>query len=125
MDGPTTRQLDLFRAVEDVHELTEAIVVLLVDAEGASVAVSGDEDDLPPPLRAVLAGKRLKAAGSVVALLSPIAPELADSRLNVSIYDVDGSHLLAVAFGADADFDRVRMISEQGREMIAEILRAS
>ena len=45
MDGPTAQQIDLFRAVEDIHELTAAIVILLTDRDGVAVAVAGDEDD--------------------------------------------------------------------------------
>lgn len=119
---PTALQIDLFRVVEDVHELTCATVVLLVDEEGQTLAVSGDEDDLPSSLRAVLSGKRLRAAGGVRELLSPIAPELGDSRLNVTIFDVDGRAVLAIAFGADADLGTVQSIGGEVRAMIAELL---
>jgi hypothetical protein len=123
--APTTLQIELFRTMEDIHEMTGALVVLLVDAEGRSIAVSGDEADLPAPLRAVLGGRRLKVAGSVIALLSPIAGDLAGSRLNVSVYDVDGAHVLAIAFGADADFATVESVGREARAMLCEILRTS
>lgn len=122
---PSALQIELFRAVEDVHEMTRAIVVLLVNEEGASVAVSGDEDDLPPSLRAVLSGRRLSAAGSVRELLSPIAGELVDSRLNVTILEVAGGFVLAIAFGADADLDTVQAVGAEARTMIGELLAAS
>ena len=53
---PSEKELALFRAVEDIHDLTQAITVLLVDADGGAVAVSGDEDDIPVALRSVLSG---------------------------------------------------------------------
>jgi hypothetical protein len=122
MPLPSALEIELFRAVEDVHELTGAIVVLLVDAEGRSVAVSGDEDDLPPSLRAILSGRHLAAAGSVRELLSPIAGELVDSRLNVTILDVDGSFVLAIAFDTKAELDVVQSVGGQARAMIAELV---
>jgi hypothetical protein len=122
--GPTARQIDLFRAVEDVHEMTQAIVVLLTDADGVAIAVAGDEDDIPPPLRAVLSGKQLAAAGSVVALLEPVVAELAESQLNVSVLAVDDAHVLAIAFDAEADFEVVQTVGREARQMISEILTA-
>lgn len=121
---PTTLQLDLFRAVEDVHEMTGALVVLLADEEGASVAVSGDEQDLPPSLRKVLSARGLREAGSARELLSPIAGELADSRLNVTVLEVAGRFVLAIAFDAEADLDTVIAVGGQAREMIAGLLAA-
>jgi len=120
--GPTMQQLDLFRAVEDVHELTGAIVVILTDADGTSVAVAGDEDELPVPLRAVLSGKQLTAAGGVIKLLEPLGEELAGSHLNFSVLAVDASHVLAIAFDAEADFEVVQTVGREARQMIAEIL---
>lgn len=121
---PSALQIELFRAVEDVHDLTDATIVLLVDDEGRSVAVSGDEDDLPPSLRSVLSGRRLRAAGSVRELLSPIASELVHSRMNVTILDIAGTFVLAIAFGADADLERVQSVGAEARAMIAELLAA-
>jgi hypothetical protein len=120
--GPTMQQLDLFRAVEDVHELTGAIVVLLTNAAGVSIAVAGDEDELPPALRAVLGGDQLAAAGSVVKLLEPLGDELAGSQMNVSGLAVAESHVLAIAFDAEADFEVVQTIGREARDMISEIL---
>jgi len=120
--GPTVQQLDLFRAVEDVHELTGAIVVLLTDAAGVSIAVAGDEDELPPPLRAVLSGRQLAAAGGVIALLEPLGDELAGSHLNFSVLAVDEAHVLAIAFDAEADFEVVTTVGREARQMISEIL---
>ena len=37
---PTELQLDLFRALEDIHDLTNAITVILVDEEGVLLAAS-------------------------------------------------------------------------------------
>jgi hypothetical protein len=122
VSGPTALQIDLFRAVEDVHDMTGAIVVLLVDGDGRSVAVSGDEDDLPPPLRAVLGGKRLAEAGSAIALMQSIAGDLADTRLNVTVHDVGSEHVLAIAFDAEADFGTVQTVGREARAMIAEML---
>jgi hypothetical protein len=119
---PTERQLALFRAMEDIHDLTSAITVLLVDADGTSIAVSGDEDDVPPPLRAALSGKRLAEAGSVRELLSSIG-ELG-SPVNVTIYDVDPAHVLAIIFDSDADLSTVQTVGRSGREMLVEILAA-
>jgi hypothetical protein len=119
---PTERQLALFRAMEDIHDLTSAITVLLVDAEGTLIAVSGDENDVPPPLRAALSGKRLAEAGSVRELLSSIG-ELG-SPVNVTIYDVDGAHVLAIIFDSDADLSTVQTVGREGREMLVEILAA-
>ena len=120
--GPTPQQIDLFRAVEDIHEMTEAIVVLLTDADGVSIAVAGDEDEIPAPLRAVLSGKQLAAAGSVVALLEPIVAELGESHLNFSILAVENAHVLAIAFDAEANFDVVQTVGKEARQMISEIL---
>src|SRR5688500_9231352 len=110
---PTVQQLDLFRAVEDVHEMTGAIVVLLTDATGVSIAVAGDEDELPRPLRAVLSGQQLATAGGVIPLLEPLGDELAGSHLNFSVLAVEPSHVLAIAFDAEADFEIVQTV---GRE---------
>src|SRR4051794_5736534 len=98
-DAPTVMQLDLFRAVEDVHDMTRAIVVLLVDYDGASVAVSGDEGNFPLPLRAVLAARKLEAAGSVKALLEPILGEL--GAMNVNIQAIGCTHVLVIGFDAE------------------------
>jgi hypothetical protein len=122
--GPTPQQIELFRAVEDVHELTSALVVLLTDEDGIALAVAGDEDDIPPPLRAVLGGRQLAAAGSVVALLEPIVAELAESRLNVTVLAVDAAHVLAIAFDADADFDVVQRVGREAQQMLRELLAA-
>lgn len=117
---PSERQLALFRAVEDIHDLTQAITVLLVDADGRSVAVSGDEDDIPVALRAVLGGKQLAEAGSVRVLLEDV--DLAGSLVNVTVYDVDGTHVLAIVFDAEADLMTVQEVGQEGRTMLAEIL---
>jgi hypothetical protein len=109
--------------MEDIHDLTGAITVLLVDADGGLVAVSGDENDVPTPVRAVLGGKRLAAAGSVVALLSS-AGEI-DAPVNVSAFDVDGSHVLAIVFDGGADLMTVQQVGKEARELLAEILAAS
>jgi hypothetical protein len=124
MTGPTTLQLDLFRAVEDVHEMTGAIVVILVDDEGAAVAVAGDEDELPPALRGVLGGRRLREAGSVRELLSPISEELTASKLNVTVLDVAGRWVLAIAFDANADLATVLAVSGEARDLMRELLTA-
>ncbi|MBX3188634.1 MAG: hypothetical protein KF819_16575 [Labilithrix sp.] len=125
MAEPSMTQLDLFRTVEDIHELAQAIVVLLTDREGVSIAVSGDEDDIPPPLRAVLSGKGLAAAGSVRALLEPIGEDLASWPINFSILPVGDAHVLAIAFDAEADLDVVQRVAREGAQMIAEILSAA
>lgn len=117
---PSERQLALFRAVEDIHDLTQAIAVLLVDGDGSSVAVSGDEDDIPVALRAVLSGKQLAEAGSVRVLLEDL--DLAGSLVNVTVYDVDGTHVLAILFDAEADLMTVQEVGREGRTMLAEIL---
>ena len=117
---PSDRELALFRAVEDIHDLTQAIAVLLVDGDGTSVAVSGDEDDIPVALRAVLSGKQLAEAGSVRVLLEDV--DLAGSAVNVTVYDVDGTHVLAILFDADADLVTVQEVGREGRTMLAEIL---
>jgi hypothetical protein len=119
---PTPQQIELFRAVEDIHELSGARLVLLVDADGQSVAVSGDEVDLPAPFRAVLSGKRLAAAGSVRALLEPLAQEVAHSDVNVTVHAVDGSYVLAIVFGSEADFESVQVAGNEGRQLLAELL---
>ncbi len=45
--GPSAQQIDLFRAVVDVHEITGAIVVLLTDRDGIALAAAGDENEFP------------------------------------------------------------------------------
>jgi hypothetical protein len=122
-NGPTPLQIDLFRAMEDIHDMTGAIVVLLVDADGVAVAVSGDEDDVPAPLRAALSGKRLAEAGGVVALLEPIAGEL--GGLNVSVYAVDRGHVLAILFDVEADLGTVQQVGREAQAMLSEIIGAS
>ena len=116
-------QIELFRAMEDIHEMTDAHVVLLVDADGVAVAVSGDEDELPKPLREALSGKRLAEAGGVVALLTPIAGEL--GGMNVSIYAVERSHVLAIVFDAEADLAVVQRVGREAQAMLSEILAAA
>lgn len=122
-NGPSAMQIDLFRAMEDIHEMTNAHVVLLVDADGVSVAVSGDEDEVPAPLRAALSGKRLAEAGTVVALLTPIAGEL--GGMNVSIYAVERAHVLAILFDAEADLATVQQVGREAQAMLSDILTAA
>lgn len=121
-DVPTERQIALFSALEDVHELTQALVVILVDEDGASVAVAGDEDEIPKDLRAVLGGKNLAAAGSVRALLEPV--DFSAMPLNVSIF-ATGPMVLAILFDAESDLGTVQAVGKQASEMIAEILAAT
>jgi hypothetical protein len=122
-NGPSATQIDLFRAMEDIHEMTDAHVVLLVDAGGAAVAVSGDEDEIPRPLREALSGNRLAEAGSVVALLTSIAADL--GGMNVSIYAVERAHVLAIVFDAEADLATVQQVGREAQAMLAEILTAA
>jgi hypothetical protein len=119
---PSERQLALFRAVEDVHDLTQAITVLLVDGDGTLVAASGDEADVPTKLRAALSGKQLAEAGSVRVLLEDV--DLSGSLVNVTVYDVDGTHVLAILFDAEADLAVVQEVGSEARAMLAEILGA-
>lgn len=116
---PTLAQLDLFRAMEDLHDMTQAAVVLLTDAEGVTIAVSGDEDMLPPALREALAGAKLAAAGSVRALLGEI--DLEGWPLNVSVFDVDGRHVLAIVFDAEVDVMAVTAIGAEAKAMLREL----
>jgi hypothetical protein len=119
---PTERQLALFRAVEDVHDMTAATVVLVVDAEGEIVAASGDVDLVPARMRAVLSGRELAKAGSVRALLTSVGE--IDTRLNVTAFDVGSAHLLAILFDAEADITTVAAVGEEARGLVAEILSA-
>lgn len=119
---PSSLQIELFRAVEDVHEMTGAIVVLLVDEDGGLLAASGDEDDLPPSVRGVLSARRLREAGSVRELLAPVAEELAATRVNLTILDVAGRAVLAIAFDAEADLDTVLTVGGEAKEMVAALL---
>ena len=121
---PSAQQIDLFRAVEDIHELAGAIVVLLTDGDGIALAASGDEDDIPAPLRAVLAGKNLAEAGSTIALVEPIGEALAHCPLNFSILPVGSAHVLTIAFDVEASFETVQLVGREGAQMIAEILRS-
>ena len=121
--GPSAMQIDLFRAMEDIHEMTDALVVLLTDVDGVAVAVSGDEDDVPKPLRDVLSGKRLSEAGTVVELLTPIAGDL--GGINVSVFAVERSHVLAIVFDAEADLGTVQQVGREARTMLSEILTSS
>lgn len=100
--------------------MTQAIAVLLVDGDGASVAVSGDEADLPTALRAVLSGKQLAEAGSVRRLLEDV--DLHGALFNVSIYDVGGTHVLAILFDAEADLVTVEQVGAEARLLLTEIL---
>jgi len=119
---PTERQIALFSALEDIHELTAAVVAILVDEDGAAIAIAGDEDVIPKDLRAVLAGKKLAEAGSVRALLEPV--DFSSNPLNVSIF-ATGPMLLAILFDAESDLGTVQSVGKQGSEMIAEILSAT
>jgi hypothetical protein len=121
---PSDLQLDLFRTVEDIHDLTNAIVVLLVDADGKSIAVSGDEDEIPGPVRAVLGRRALAAAGSVRELLTPVAGDLGSS-LNLTIFEVGSGHLLAIAFDVNADLGTVEVVGREARDAIASLLSTS
>lgn len=120
---PNEKQLALFRAMEDIHELTNAITILLADEEGTSIAVSGDEDEIPPPIRAVIGGKRLAEAGSVRALLSSIG-EVAGHVPNITLFDVDGKHVLAIAFDAECDISTIQQVGKEASGLLAEILGA-
>jgi hypothetical protein len=122
--GPTARQIELFRTLEDIHDMTDAVVVLLVDAGGTSIAVSGDEDEFPAPLRAVLSGTRLAQAGSIVALVSPIAAELANWPVNVKVSAIGGGYVLAVAFDTRADLVTVDSVVKEATGLLFEILHA-
>ena len=123
MAAPTERDLELFRIVEDVQDVTGARVVLVTDDEGRAVAISGDEDDVPAPLRAVLGGRALAQAGSAIALLSSV--DLSSSRLNVVVHDVGHGHVLAIVFDAEADFVTVQTVGREAKKMIGETLGAS
>ena len=116
---PTERQIDLVRALEDLHDLTKAITILLVDEDGALLAASGDENDVPPALRAVLSGKQLAAAGGVRALLEPVENL---GSTNVTILDVDGKHVLAILFDAEADVMTVQTVGREASALLREIL---
>lgn len=120
---PSERQISLFRAVEDVHDLTAAITVLLVDLDGDAVAASGDENDIPAAMRAVLSGKQLARAGSVSALLSDVGA-VPGPPVNLSVFDVGRGHVLAILFDADADFVTVQTVGKEAGAMIGEILSA-
>lgn len=122
MSGPSERQLALFSALEDIHDLTAARVVLLVDESGTTIAVSGDENEIQSELRAVLSGKKLADAGGVRALLEPV--DFTGTSLNVSLF-ASGPMLLAVLFDADSDLGTVQSVGKQAAEMIAEILEAT
>ena len=122
---PTQQQIDLFRAVEDIHELSGAHVVMLTDREGIALAIAGDENDFPAPLRGVLGRKHLVQAGSVVALLEPLGDDLAHCPLNFSVIAVGEAHLLAIAFDAEADLETVQVVGREGVQLIAEILSAN
>jgi hypothetical protein len=128
---PTERQIALFSAVEDLHDLTAALVVLLVDRHGTSIAVSGDEDEIPAPLRSAISGRRLAEAGSVRELLMDVDMGAPRTRgegnagtLNVSIYSATDDHVLAIVFDADADLATVQTVGREGAAMISEILSA-
>jgi hypothetical protein len=124
---PTERQIALFSAMEDIHDLTNATVVLLVDAYGTLIAVSGDENEVPVPIRKALSGKKLAAAGSARELLSNI--EFDDSKwptnLNVTVFDVTGTeHVLGILFDASVDVMTVQEIGKEASDMLAQILSA-
>jgi hypothetical protein len=108
--------------MEDIHDLTRAITVLLVDGDGVSVAVSGDEGDIPLALRNALGGRQLAEAGSVRALLEDV--DLGATPLNVTIFPVGGTHVLAIVFDAEADFATVQQVGSEARDMLAELLEA-
>jgi hypothetical protein len=124
---PTERQIALFSAMEDIHDLTNAIVVLLVDAYGTLIAISGDENEIPVPIRKALSGKKLAAAGSARELLSRI--EFDDGKwptnVNVSIFDVLGTeHVLGILFDANVDVMTVQEVGKEASDMVEQILKA-
>ena len=47
--------------------------------------------------------------------------DLAGSLVNVTVYDVDGTHVLAILFDADADLVTVQQVGSEARTMLAEI----
>lgn len=119
---PSEKQITLFRAVEDIQDLTQAIVVILVDEDGLLVAASGDENDVPAPIRAELSGKKLAAAGgSARTLLSEIV--MPESPLNVSIFAA-GTHVLAIVFDAESDLMTVQQVGSEARDMLVQLLAA-
>ena len=122
---PTELQLALFRAVEDIHDLTSAIVVIVVDAHGTALAISGDENDIPEALRLVISGERLAAAGSVRELLFDIVIGTPTHPLNVSIYDVGGRNVLVILFDAEADLSTVQTVGAEAKAMLTELLTSS
>ncbi len=116
--------------MEDIHDLTNAVVVLLTDAFGTLIAVSGDEDEVPKPIRAVLSGKKLAEAGSVRELLSKV--EIAGPwPMNISVFpvasgepDVEKHHVLAICFDAEADLMNVEAVGREAAQMLTEVLAA-
>lgn len=122
MAGPTELQLALFSTLEDIYDLTGATVALLVDERGDTVAVSGDENDVPPDLRAVLGGRRLAEAGSVPALLEKV--DASAFRLNVSLFPV-GAMLLAILFDAEADLGTVQAVGREAAKSILALVAAA
>ena len=67
MEGPTELQLDLFRAVEDVHELTAAIVVLFFSGDGGwNLGLNFDFGALPDD-KAQRAAMKATLKGSLIA----------------------------------------------------------
>ena len=61
----------------------------------------------------------------MIALLEPVIGELAHCPLNFSVLPVGDTHLLAVAFDAEADLGTVQTVGREGAQMIAEILSAT
>ena len=74
---PTERQIALFRTMEDIHDLTSALVVLLVDEHGTSLAG-----------RPVIAPRMLGSSewlGSFVLIGSMHASEIESSLLQLGL----------------------------------------
>lgn len=100
--------------------MTSAVVVLLADESGQAVAVAGDDEKIPPALRAILGARALREAGSVRELLSLV--DLSGSLLNVTVQPVAATHLLAILFDSEVDLATVQRVAREACTLLAELL---
>ena len=58
----------------------------------------------------------------MIELLSPIAGDLADSPLNVSVFAVDGKHVLAILFDAEVSLETVQSVGRAACASLSVLL---
>lgn len=111
-------------AIHDLRSAAKALAVVVVDYEGATVAISGEANAFPVSLKIGLSGRALQEAGSLMKLLEHLLSRLPPSERFYNVQAVAETHLLAIAYDDDAD-PELPVHARRARVTIEEIVRAS